>query len=135
MIAFLDACAIIYRIEAVEPYVMKLKRAFDNLERRHPRAAIAVSRLSTLECRVLPLRNRDVETLMLYDQFFNAVDLRIVEISAEVMDRATVIRADSRLAIPDALQAACALSLPGELIFFTNDAKFRAVEGLKLALL
>lgn len=135
MIAFLDACAIIYRIEAVEPYLGKLKRALDNLERRHPGTTIAVSRLSTLECRVLPVRNRDDKALRLYDQFFTAPELRIVDLSAEVIDRATIIRAEFRLATPDALQAACALSLPGELAFFTNDPKFRGVDGLKVTLL
>lgn len=133
MIAFFDACAIIYRVESVEPYLTKLKAALTALQARNPE--IAVSRLSFLECRVLPLRRRQEVTLGLYREFFLSPGLHIVELDAPVVDRATMVRSESNLGTPDALQAASALSLGGEVLFVTNDAKFRRVAGLNVELL
>lgn len=136
MIAFLDACAIIYRVEAVEPYLSKLTRAFSQLHGgASPPPEVAASRLSLIECRVKPLRNKDRTTLGLYRAFFAAPGLRIVELAPEIVDRATVIRADTNLTIADALQAASALSLGATAQLFTNDEKFKRVRGLKIVLL
>ena len=135
MIAFLDACAIIYRVEAVEPYLSKLKRTLAQWHRIEQPATIAVSRLSLIECRVKPLRDKDRTTLGLYRGFFTAPGLRIVELDARVVDRATVIRADTNLTTADAIQAASALSLGGALQLFTNDEKFKRVRGLKVVLI
>ena len=135
MIAFLDACAIIYRVEAIEPYLSKLKRALAQLHGGATLPAIAVSRLSLIECRVKPLRDKDRTTLGLYRAFFTAPGLRIVELVPEIVDRATVIRADTNLTTADALQAAAALSLGGAAQLYTNDEKFKRVRGLKVVLL
>jgi predicted nucleic acid-binding protein len=133
LIAFFDACAVIYRVESVEPYFSKLRTALTAMHAREP--GIAVSRLSLMECRVLPLRKRQAGTLELYRDFFSSPGLRIVELDPAIVDRATMIRAESNLGTPDALQAASALSLPGEVLFITNDAKFQRVPGLKMELL
>jgi predicted nucleic acid-binding protein len=133
LIAFFDACTIIYRVESVEPYLTKLKASLTALQASGPE--IAVSRLSFLECRVLPLRRKQEGTLALYREFFGSTGLRVVEIDAPIVDRATVVRAESNLGTPDALQAASALSLGGDVLFITNDAKFRRVDGLNVELL
>ncbi len=135
MIAFLDACAIIYRVEAVEPYLSKLKRSLVRLHGEGAPPAIAVSRLSLIECRVKPLRDRDQVTLGLYRAFFSAPGLHIVELGPEIVDRATIIRADTNLTAADALQAASALSLGAATQLFTNDGKFKRVRGLKVVLI
>lgn len=134
MIAFLDACAVIYRVEAVEPYLSKFKRTLARLHRSGS-PEIAVSRLSLIECRVKPLRDRDQTTLGLYHDFFGAPGLRIVELDPEVIDRATVIRAETNLTTADALQAACALALGEDVRFVTNDGKFKRVRGLDVMIL
>ena len=133
MIAFFDACAVIYRVESVEPYFTKLKTALTAMRARQP--DIAVSRLSLMECRVLPLRKRQAGTLELYRDFFSSPGLHIVALDPAIVDRATMVRADTNLGTPDALQAASALSLPGEVLFITNDAKFKRVPGLNVELL
>jgi predicted nucleic acid-binding protein len=133
LIAFVDACAVIYRVESVEPYLTKLKAALAALHAREP--DIAVSRLSLLECRILPLRQKREGTLALYQDFFDSPGLRIVELDAPVVDRATIIRAETNLRTADALQAASALSLPGDVLFITNDEKFKHVAGLNVELL
>ena len=51
------------------------------------------------------------------------------------VNRATTIRAETNLGTPDSLQAASALSLPGEVLFVTNDAKFSRLPELKVELL
>ena len=121
MIAFFDACAVIYRVESVEPWLTKLKAALKKLHAGKP--DIAVSRLSFLECRVLPLRKKQAETLAFYRDFFSSPGLRVVELEPAIVDRATMIRAETNLGTPDALQAASALSLPGDVLFITNDEK------------
>lgn len=135
MIAFLDACAVIYRVESVEPYLGKLKRALNRIEKESPAAVVAVSRLSLLECRIKPLRERDESALRLYQDFFTSPGLQIVELDSEVMERATLIRVEARVSTPDALQAASALSLGGEIRFFTNDPEFKRISGLRVELL
>ncbi len=135
MIVFLDACAIIYRVEAVEPYASRANDVLKRFRARHPETALAVSRLSLLECRVKPFRERNQMLLAKYERFFSAPDLVIVGLDDAVVDRATLIRAESSLPTPDALQAACALSLAGDVLFVTNDREFKRVAGLTVKLL
>lgn len=135
MIVFLDACAVIYRVEAVEPYASRTNDVLKRFRARDPETALAVSRLSLLECRVKPFRERNQVLLAKYERFFGAPDLVIVGLDDAIVDRATLIRAETNLGTPDALQAASALSLPGEVFFITNDVKFNRVAGLKAELL
>ena len=94
---------------------------------------VAVSRLSVLECRVKPLRDGDATLLKTYDDFFAAI--HIVELSAEVVDKATHLRARYGLKPPDALQAASALSVSGEALFVTGDVGFARVPLLQMRLI
>ena len=94
---------------------------------------VVVSRLSVLECRVKPLRDGDLALLKMYDDFFAAI--HIVELSAEVVDKATELRVRHGLKTPDALQAASALTLPGDAFFVTADVGFARVLGLEVRLI
>jgi predicted nucleic acid-binding protein len=132
---FLDACAIIYRVDAVEPWLSRLTAALTRLHSGATQPGLAVSRLSLLECRVQPLRKNDRPLLAAYGEFFATPALQLVELDAEVVDRATIIRSQTNLPTPDALQAACALSIPDDVHFVTSDRKFQRVAGLKLELL
>lgn len=130
MKAFLDACIIIYWVEAADPFYSRLAENIRELEKAHPGISFAVSRLSLLECLVKPVRENDRETLGRYATFFQAPDLQIVELTPEVIDLATRLRATHGLRTPDAIQGACALSLPEKTLFLTNDNAFRKVKGL-----
>ena len=132
MKAFLDACIIIYWIEAADPFYSRLAEKIRKLEKAHPGISFAVSRLSLLECLVKPVRENDREVLERYATFFQAPDLHIVELTPEVIDLATRLRAVHGLRTPDAIQAACALSLPEKTLFLTNDNAFKNVKGLEL---
>lgn len=129
---FWDACAAIYFVDNNEPWVEKLIALVKRLETG---SGHAVSQLSLLECRVKPLREQDTAVLAAYERFFTRQDLLQVPISKEIVLEAARIRARHNLPTPDALQAASALSLPGDVRFLTNDRHFERVPGLHVALI
>ena len=135
MILFLDACIIIYWIEASEPLRARLKAHLHVLREQVPDATFAVSRLSWLECMVKPLRDNDEALVHEYRAFFEAGQLEIVELTPPVIERATSLRAKHGLKTPDALQVACALELGGDVYFLTNDESFRKVLELRVEIL
>ena len=135
MIAFFDASALIYLIEGAEPFGTSVKDALAQAANKYRNLGAAVSRLSWLECRVLPMREGDNKTLAQFDAFFNRPDLAWVELTQNVVELATVIRVRHRLRTPDALQAACCLQLGVEHLFLTGDDGFKRVAGLNVRLL
>lgn len=132
---FLDACALIYRVERVAPWADRLNGRLSELHRQFPQARLAVSDLSRMECRVRPLREGDRVMLAAYDRLFGASGLEIRLLTPAVIDLATAIRARSGLRTPDALQAAGCLSLPGPALFVTGDAGFRREAALAVELI
>lgn len=77
----------------------------------------------------------DAATLGIYDAFFARPDLIRVELTAEVVDLATAIRARHGLKTPDALHAACCLQLGDDHVFLTGDPAFQRVAGLHVRVL
>lgn len=135
MIAFLDACALIYLIEGRAPFAQSARDELAALTNAHPQLGIAVSRLTWLECRVGPLKQQDTQALQAYDAFFARPDLHWVELSRDVVELATAIRVQHGLRTPDALQAACCLQLGGQHVFLTGDVAFNRVHGLNVGLI
>ena len=128
MSLFLDACAIIYLIEAKEPFYTKVQKALRLIADKNPDTAIAISRLSILECLVNPLRQQENFIIEQYRSFFARQDLQIVELNPNVIEKALWLRVRYNLRTPDALQAASALTLPPEkLLFLTGDKSFNKV--------
>lgn len=134
MIIFLDANIIIYRVEAVEPFNRQLLATVQELVTKYPDAGFAVSRLSMLECLVKPLRDHNSADIDRYRGFFTSTGLQIIEISALVIETATVLRARHGLRTPDAIQAASALTLKEPVTFLTGDKQFRKAPGLNVQL-
>ena len=133
-ILFLDACIVIYRLEGEAPIAARVDEVLSRLQRDHRDAQMAVSDLSRLECRVLPLRLGRSELVSTYDRFFAAPSLTVVPLSRVVVDLATVIRARSGLRTADALQAASCLSLGQPARFITSDHVFRRETALDVVL-
>ena len=134
MILFLDACALIYRFEGDGAYRQATTTLLAQLaEQNSGAAAVAVSRLSALECRVKSLRDGDSGLIQQYDAFFSAC--HIVEMNAAVVEQATALRVRHGLKTPDALQAASAMALPAPVCFFTGDQAFSKVAGLDVRLI
>lgn len=132
MIAFLDACTLIYLIEGVPPLAAKVRAQLQAQESAHPGLRWAISRLAQLECRTAPMRDADSDLLARYDDFFARPALIVVELDTNVIDLATTLRARYGLKTPDALHAACCLQLGSEHVFLTGDRGFRRVEGLRV---
>lgn len=134
MTLFLDANIIIYRVEAVEPFNQHVLTTVQELVALHPDAGFAGSRLSMMECLVKPLRENNSGDMERYRGFFSSTGLQIVEISSQVLETATLLRARHGLRTPDAIQAASALSIKGPVIFLTGDKHFGKVRGLNVRL-
>lgn len=128
LIAFLDSSALIYYFEGVPPYRQAVIAALREIKASSPLAVVAISRLGVMECRIKPLREGNLTLLEQYDAFFRQA--QIVELSADIVDVATHLRASTALKTPDALQAACALSFAKPCIFVTGDASFARVSKL-----
>lgn len=88
--------------------------------RLHGASSLMTSRLSRLECRCHPLRIGDQRLLGLYEGFFAARELMLTDVSAEVIERATELRAQWNLRTPDAIHLASAV-LFGASVFLTGD--------------
>lgn len=133
MILALDACTIIYLIEGGSP-VADLARARLQELLRDPAARAVCSRLARLECRVGPLRVGDVALLGRYDAFFQRRRLRIVDVSAAAIERATELRARYRFKTPDAIHLATAIEAQADL-FLTGDADLQRCTEAKVEVL
>lgn len=76
---YLDACSIIYLAEAASPFheaiVLRLRQ-----HQVDAGSSLITSRLSSLECRVRPIKDNDGKLLADYDRFFAAARLEIIEI-------------------------------------------------------
>jgi predicted nucleic acid-binding protein len=134
VIAFLDASALIYLLEGTAAPAARARAALAEVERADPDTAVALSRLSWLECRVGPMKADDAAVLSTYDTFFARPDLVWVELTRNVVELAAVIRARHGLRTPDALQAASCLQCGTAHRLLTGDAAFRRVAGLNVVL-
>jgi predicted nucleic acid-binding protein len=133
VIAFLDSSALIYYFEGAPRYRQAVVETLAAIKSKDASATVAVSRLGVMECRVKPLRAGDKVLLAAYDSFF--AQTQIVELSAEVVTLATNIRASNGLKTPDALQAACAMSLGADCVFVTGDVGFGRLQGLNVQII
>lgn len=135
MIAFLDASALIYRMEGVEALATSVTAELPRIAKRHPGVRLAASRLTWLECRVKPMKDNNGALLAQYDAFFDRPDSIWVELTRDVVELAAAIRARHGLRTPDALQAASCLQLGQAHVMLTGDATFQRVAGLNVVLI
>jgi len=128
---FLDACGIIYLIESQQEQGRKTRLLINQAIQAETQ--LAVSRLSFLECRVLPLKSKNSALLDCYDRFFRLPGLEVIELDATVIDIATELRANypNSLRTPDAIQLACAIT-SGADQFLTGDKKLTAIQEVKV---
>ena len=87
-----------------------------------------------MEALVKPLRDGNTAIEMQYRELFAAGAVRLLEASYAVFEYAARLRAETGLAIPDALHAATALRA-GAALFVTNDTDFRRVHDLPIVVL
>ena len=116
---YLDANTIIYSVEAVAGFQAGVLRWVQQVEAAA--GLLITSRLSLLECRVQPLRQGDHETLARYDELFSGANLVLLDVSSDVIDQATELRARYGFRSADAIHLATAILIGAE-VFLTADA-------------
>ena len=131
-LVYVDANAIIYSVERVEPYSNLLAPMWE--EARAGRFTLASSELVALETLVRPLRDGNARLEMLFRSILAAAEMNLIPATLAIWEDAARIRAETGLATPDALHAATALQAECTL-FVTNDTDFRRVQGLPVAVL
>ena len=129
---YIDANAIIYSVERVEPYRSLLAPMWE--EARASRFTLASSEVVVLETLIKPLREGNARLEMLFRSIFAAAEMELIPATLAIWEDAARIRAQTGLATPDALHAATALRV-GCAAFITNDTDFRRVEGLPVVVL
>ena len=129
---YIDANAIIYSVERIEPYRELLAPMWQ--EARVGRFGLASSELVVLETLVKPLREGNARLETLFRSIFTAVEMELIPATLAIWEDAARIRAATGLKTSDALHAATALSA-GCVLFITNDADFRRVQGLPIVVL
>lgn len=120
MSVFLDACIVIYLVEANEAFSHQIATA---MQASGP-TLFCVSDLVRLECLVGPLRANDTDRRVAYEQQFEV--LRVLEITREVFDLAAHLRARHGLKTPDALHTATAIH-HGCAELWTGDGRLAAI--------
>jgi predicted nucleic acid-binding protein len=119
---YLDSCMIIGLIEGIAQQRQLLKTQLLN-------RIIYSSELARLETRLLAIRNNNPDDLRQFDSFFMACE--IIALDRAIFERATLLRANSKLKTPDALHLAAAIQ-SGCHEFWTNDKQLAAIAGQHL---
>lgn len=129
---YLDANALIYSVERVEPYRTLLDPMWQTAEAGT--VTVASSGLTVVETLVKPVRDGSEEIEAQYREIFEASIFRVLDMPLGVFEQAARIRAVTELKTADALHAASALHAGCDL-FVTNDSAFRRVSGLPVVVL
>ena len=129
---YIDANALIYSVERVEPYRTLLEPMWQ--EAQHGNLTIVSSPVLVVEALVKPIRDGNTDIEMQYRDLFASNAVRLLEATYPVFADAAILRAETGLAIPDDIHALTALRSDCTL-FVTNDTDFRSVHGLPIVIL
>jgi predicted nucleic acid-binding protein len=112
---YIDSAPLIYLVEDVVPYAPTLESRLEA-----PDMIQVCSKLSRMECRGKPIRDRQDALLAAFDSYFADIIAEFIPLSRQVIDRATELRARYRFRTPDAIHLAAAIA--GDCyLFLTND--------------
>jgi predicted nucleic acid-binding protein len=103
---YLDSCCFIYLVEGEPVWRTVVEQRLRDLE---PSSRLVTSQLARLECRTKPTRDGNRALLERYDRLFGADRVAVFDVSAQVIDRATHLRARHGFKTPDAIHLATAL--------------------------
>jgi predicted nucleic acid-binding protein len=130
---YIDANCIIYAVEKVAPYDATLAPLWQAAATGQ--ISVISSELSVLEALVKPLRDKNARLEAAFRAFlFDSVEFSLTPVEVRIIEHAARLRAETGLKTPDAIHAATALDAAAAL-FVTNDAAFRRVPGLPVAVL
>ena len=129
---YLDSSAIIYSVERNEPYLTLLAPAWQQAEAGQ--FVLVCSELAIAETLVRPIRDGNQELEVAFRSVFAASEVQVEPVTRQLWEATASLRAATGLKTPDALHAATAMQAECAL-FVTNDADFRRVDGLPVAIL
>lgn len=129
----IDTAPIIYFIEHQETYRNIIRPVFSEIDSRNIEAI--ASTITLLEVLVHPLRTGDETLAKKYrDILLSSDGLTTFEISYEVSEMASKLRAKYSVRTPDAIQIAVGF-LYGATHFLTNDPNLKKVSDIKVLVL
>lgn len=131
-LVYFDTNPIIYSVERHPVYWPLLQPVW--LAAKAKAVEIISSDLALMESLVRPLKAGDTALATAYEQLFHQVQTRLLPITQPVLRTAAGLRAATKLRTPDAIHAATALNA-GCALLVTNDAGFRGIAGLPVAVL
>jgi predicted nucleic acid-binding protein len=131
-LVYLDTNPIIYSVEKHPDYWPLLAPLWQAAKAKT--IEVISSELALMETLVAPLKAGDATLVAAYEQLFLQPQTRLLPITQLILREAAQTRATTKLKTPDALHAATG-RLAGCALFITNDAGFRGVAGLTLAIL
>lgn len=118
MLIYWDSVVLIYLLDGTGAFQARARSRLEAMKVAGDE--VAVSDLTRLECRVLPIRNSDGPSLQTFDAFFVRPAVHIIPITTAVFDRATDLRAKYGFKATDAIHLATAIT--GSCgSFLTND--------------
>lgn len=130
---FLDANALIYSVEGVEPYADLLRPVFEAAT--EGRVLLVVSGLTLLETIVGPLKKKDDKGARRFQEVIASSDhIECLPITRSILIQAARLRVSHYLRTPDAIQTATA-QLHACDLFITNDATLRNLPDLQAVIL
>jgi predicted nucleic acid-binding protein len=129
---YLDANAIIYSVEKIEPFWELLRPLWLTAQRGE--AVLFGSELLLLETLVKPFQIGDDELTDTFRNLLYSQEMNLLPITRDIIEDAARIRAKMGLKTPDAIHAATAL-ITGCDLFLTNDSGFKRVRGLPTMIL
>jgi predicted nucleic acid-binding protein len=132
VLVYLDSNIVIYLIEQSVQFGPRTSARIAALRTAGDR--IVVSDLTRLECRANAVAEGDYVTLAQFDGFFRRAVERVMQLTTDVVDRATIIRGRYRFKTPDALHLAAAVEV-GCQTFLTNDARLSGFPDLTVEVL
>ena len=126
----LDTAPLLYYVGEVAPYLALLDPFFDAVD--NGLIGVVTSTLTITEVLVYPFRTGDNRLLIEYkDILLHSPNIRTLDITPDIAERAAELRASHRFKTPDAIQIATAISA-GAATFLTNDLRLRSVTGISV---
>lgn len=129
---YLDSLVVIYFLDHVGPFQVRAANRITAASAAGD--LLAISDLTRFECRVGPIRARDLRRLSDFDGFFLQPDVRLVPLTGMVYDRAAMIRADFGFKAADAIHLAAAVEAGCDR-FLTNDIRLGRFTGTAVEIL
>jgi predicted nucleic acid-binding protein len=127
---FLDSAAVIYFVENHPTYAPIAQRIFQRLDDGTLKAV--TSPITLAECLVVPRRCHDDATIARFnDLIVNGAGVQFAHIDEVIANKASVLRAEYTMRLPDALQLATATVARCE-AFVTNDARPKQVRDIRV---